>query len=152
MLRKTIVLTCALSLMAGAALAAAAVPPNTPTPMPKVKAMMKPTVDKVSTELFNVASAADPENGPDQKLPDAKGWAKVKGDADKLHAIALKLQDPKIGKTNEPEWNKHAKVFADLTAAASKAAADKNAKALAQAANDMSDNCAACHKVYKKQT
>lgn len=150
MLRKTLILGLALGLMTGASMAAVA--PNTPTPMPKVKAMMKPGVDKTSTDLFNVASAADPENGPDQKLPDAKGWAKVKSDADKLHAVALKLQDPKIGKTTEPEWNKHAKVFADLTAAASKAAAAKDAKALAQAANDMSDNCAACHKVYKKQT
>jgi cytochrome c556 len=149
MLRKTLILSLAVGLMTGAAMAA--VTPNTPTPMPKVKALMKPTVDKASTDLFNVASMADPENGPDQKLPDAKGWATTKANADKLHAVALKLQDPKIGKTTEPEWNKHAKVFADLSAAASKAAADKNAKALAQAANDMSDNCAACHKVYKKQ-
>jgi hypothetical protein len=150
MLRKTLILGLALGLMTGAAMAAVA--PNTPTPMPQVKKMMKPGVDKTSTELFNVASMADPANGPDQKLPDAKGWAKVKSDADKLHAVALKLQDPKIGKTTEPEWNKHAKVFVDLTAAASKAAAAKDAKALAQTANDMSDNCAACHKVYKKQT
>jgi hypothetical protein len=150
MLRKTLILSLAVGLMAGAAMAAVA--PNTPTPMPQVKKMMKPTVDKASTDLFNVASAADPENGPDQKLPDAKGWAAAKANADKLHAVALKLQDPKIGKTTEPEWNKHAKVFVDLTAVASKAAAAKDAKALAQAANDMSDNCAACHKVYKKQT
>jgi hypothetical protein len=151
MLRKSIILAAAVSLMAVAAVEAA-VPPNTPTDMPKVKKLMKPTVDTTSTDLFNVASAADPENGPDQKLPDAKGWAKVKADADALHGVALKLQDPKIGKTTEPEWNKHAKVFADLSAAAGKAATDKNAKALAQAANDMSDNCAACHKVYKKQS
>lgn len=151
MLRKSIILAAAVSLMAVAAVEAA-VPPNTPTPMPKVKASMKTVVDKVSTDLFNVASQADPENGPDQKLPDAKGWAKMKDDADKLHKVALSLQDPKIGKTTEPEWNKHAKVFADLTTVAAKAATDKNPKALAQAANDMSDNCAACHKVYKKQS
>jgi cytochrome c556 len=150
MLRKTLIFSVAIGLMTGAALAAVA--PNTPTPMPKVKAMMKPGVDKDSTDLFNVASAADPANGTDQKLPNAAGWTKTKGDADRLHAVALKLQDPKIGKTTEPEWNKQAKAFADLSAAASKAAAAKDAKALAQAANDMSDNCAACHKVYKKQT
>jgi cytochrome c556 len=150
MLRKTLIFSLAVGLMTGGALAAVA--PNTPTPMPAVKKMMKPLVDKASTELFNVASAADPENGPDQKLPDAKGWAKVKSDADQLHGVAVKLQDPKIGKTTEPEWNKHAKVFADLTAKAAAAAAAKDPKALASAANDMSDNCAACHKVYKKQT
>ncbi len=150
MLRKTLIFGLAVGLMTGAAMAAVA--PNTPTPMPQVKKMMKPGVDKTSTELFNVASMADPANGPDQKLPDAKGWAKVKSDADQLHAVALKLQDPKIGKTTEPEWSKQAKIFVDLSAVASKAAAAKDAKALAQAANDMSDNCAACHKVYKKQT
>ena len=151
MLRKSIIFAAAISLMSVAAVEAA-VAPNTPTPMPKVKASMKTIVDKTSTDLFNVASMADPENGPDQKLPDAKGWAQMKTDADKLHKVALSLQDPKIGKTNEPEWNKHAKAFADLTDVAAKAATDKNPKALAQAANDMSDNCAACHKVYKKQS
>jgi cytochrome c556 len=150
MLRKTLILSLALGLMASASVAAVA--PNTPTPMPKVKASMKAVVDKTSADLFNVASAGDPENGPDQKLPNAAGWAKTKADADKLHKVALSLQDPKIGKTTEPEWSKQAKIFVDLTAVASKAAAAKDAKALAQAANDMSDNCAACHKVYKKQS
>jgi cytochrome c556 len=148
---KSIILAAAISLMAVAAVEAA-VPPNTPTPMPKVQADMKSVVDKTSTDLFNVASMADPENGPDQKLPDAKGWAQMKSDADKLHKVALSLQDPKIGKTTEPEWSKQAQAFVDLTAVAAKAATDKNPKALAQAANDMSDNCAACHKVYKKQS
>ena len=155
MLRKILILSAvaslgAVSLAAGGALAAVA--PNTPTPMPKVKAKMKPSVDKISTRLFGVASLADPDNGPDQKLPDAKGWAQDKADALALKADGDWLQDPKIGKTKEPEWMKHAKGMSDLSAAAAKAAGDKNAKALAQAANDMSDNCAACHKVYKKQS
>ena len=66
-------------MISGAALAA--VKPNTPTPMPAVKAQMKAKVDKTSTDLFNTAGQADPENGPDQKLPDAAGWAKAKAQA-----------------------------------------------------------------------
>ena len=78
-------LACGVALgLAVAAVASAAPPvkPNTPTPMPKVKAQMKNVVDKASTALFNTASEADPENGPDQKLPNAAGWAAVKGQAD----------------------------------------------------------------------
>jgi cytochrome c556 len=137
------------SLAAGTALAA--VPPNTPTPMPAVKTKMKAVVDKTSTELFNIAGEADPANGADQKLPKPATWNKVKLDADKLKAVGDWLQDPKAGKTTEAAWMKHAKEMSALSAAASQAAAAKDAKALAQAANDLSDNCAACHKIYKKQ-
>lgn len=134
---------------AGAAIAA--VPANSPTPMPKVKTQMKQVVDKTSTDLFNVAGEADPANGSDQKLPTPAVWNRIKADADKLKAVGDMMQDPKVGKTTEAAWMQHAKDMSNLSAAASKAAAAKDAKALAQAANDLSDNCAACHKIYKKQ-
>jgi hypothetical protein len=136
----------AVALAASTALAAAA-----PTPMPKVQAQMKAVVDKASTDLFNTAGEADPANGSDQKLPDAAGWARVKGDADKLKGVADWLLVPANGKTTEANWTKAATAMANLSAAASKAAAAHDAKALAQAANDLSDTCTACHKVYKKQ-
>jgi cytochrome c556 len=139
-----------LPLAAGAALAAAK--PNTPTPMPKVQAQMKAVVDKTSTDLFNTAGAADPANGPDQQLPDAAGWTRIKADADKLKVVADWLQDPKNGKTTEAAWMKSAKSMSALSAAASKAAAARDARGLAQAANDLSDTCTACHSVYKKQS
>jgi hypothetical protein len=134
------------TLAAGAALAAEA-----PTPMPAVQAKMKAVVDKASTELFNTAGQADPENGPDQKLPDAAGWAKAKGQADDLKAVADWLQQPANGKTTEAKWMKSAQAMGALSGAASKAAAAHDAKALAKAANDLSDTCTACHSVYKKQ-
>ncbi|MDB5453841.1 MAG: hypothetical protein JWO33_2419 [Caulobacteraceae bacterium] len=137
-------------MLAGTALAA--VKPNTPTPMPKVKAQMKAVVDKASTELFNVAGDADPANGADQKLPNAAGWAKIKADAAKLRTVGDWMLVPKNGKTGEANWVKYSKEMSALSAAASKAAAAHDAKALAQAANDLSDNCAGCHKIYKKQT
>jgi hypothetical protein len=136
-------------LTAGAALGA--VKPNTATPMPVVQAKMKAAVDKASSDLFNVAGQADPENGPDQKLPDAAGWAKAKGEADQLKGVADWLQDPKNGKAAEAKWMAAAKSMAALSAAASKAAAAHDAKGLAKAANDLSDTCTACHSVYKKQ-
>jgi cytochrome c556 len=139
-----------LALLAGAALAAGE--PNTPTSMPQVQAQMKAVVDKTSTDLFNTAGAADPANGPDQQLPDAAGWTRIKTDADKLKAAADWLQDPKNGKTAEPAWMKAAQSMSALSAAASKAAAAHDAKGLAQAANDLSDTCTACHSVYKKQS
>jgi cytochrome c556 len=139
-----------LALVAGAALAAAK--PDTPTPMPKVQAQMKAVVDKTSTDLFNTAGAADPANGSDQQLPDAAGWTRIKADADKLKVVADWLQDPKNGKATEADWMKAAKSMSTLSAAASKAAAARDAKGLAQAANDLSDTCTACHSVYKKQS
>jgi hypothetical protein len=131
---------------AGAALAA-----ETPIPMPAVQAKMKAVVDKASTDLFNTASQADPENGPDQKLPDAAGWAKAKGEADDLKAVADWLQQPANGRTTEAKWMQAAQAMSTLSAAASKAAAAHDAKGLAKAANDLSDTCTACHSVYKKQ-
>jgi cytochrome c556 len=135
-----------LALLAGAALAAA-----TPSPMPQVQAQMKAVVDKASTDLFNTAGAADPANGPDQQLPDTAGWTRIKADADKLKAVADWLQDPKNGKP-AAAWMKAAQSMSALSAAASKAAAAHDAKGLAQAANDLSDTCTACHSVYKKQS
>ena len=88
-----------LASLGGAAVAAVA--PNTPTPMPKVRAQMKEAVDKTSTDLFNTAGEADPENGPDQKLPDAAGWTRIKADADALKGVADWLQQPANGKTTE---------------------------------------------------
>jgi hypothetical protein len=149
MSRRLTVLTIALVLSAGVALAA--VKPNTPTPMPRVKAQMKQIVDQASTELFNVAGEADPENGPDQKLPDAAGWSRIKADADELKTTADWMLDPKNGKTAEPKWMTSAKAMSALSLAASKAAAAHDAKALAKASNDLSDTCTACHSVYKQQ-
>lgn len=149
MSRSPVIVAIALTLVAG--MATAAVKPNTPTPMPRVKAQMKQVVDKTSTDLFNVAGEADPENGSDQKLPDAAGWAKIKADADKLKAVADWMEDPKNGKAAEPTWMKSAKAMSALSLAASKAAAAHDAKALAKASNDLSDTCTGCHSVYKKQ-
>jgi cytochrome c556 len=136
-------------MLAGTAMAA--VKPNTPTPMPKVKAQMKSVVDKTSTDLFNVAGEADPANGADQKLPNAAGWTRLKADAEKLKGVGDWMLKPANGKTAEANWVKYSKEMSALSAAAGKAAAAKDAKALAQAANDLSDNCAGCHKIYKKQ-
>jgi hypothetical protein len=58
---------------------------------------------------------------------------------------------PANGKTTEPNWTAAAKAMSTHSATASKAAAAHDAKTLAQAANDLSDTCTQCHKVYKKQ-
>ena len=97
MLPKASFVAVALLLGASAALSAAA--PNTPTPMPKVQAQMKDVVDKTSTDLFNTAGEADPANGADAKAPNAAGWARLKGDADKLKVVADWMLKPENGKT-----------------------------------------------------
>ena len=108
-------------------------------------------VDKASNDLFRRAGDADPANGADQKLPDAKGWAAIQTDAVRINSIALALQSPKTGKIREVNWMVQARAMATASAAAGRAAASRNPAALAQAANDLSDTCSACHAVYKKQ-
>ena len=149
MLRKTPIIALALAFAAGAAFAA--LKPNTPTPMPKVQAQMKDVVDKTSTDLFNTAGEADPANGPDAKAPNAAAWTRLKTDADKLKGVADWMLQPANGKTTEANWTAAAKAMSAQSALASKAAGAHDAKALAQAANDLSDTCTSCHKVYKKQ-
>ena len=141
----------ALGIALAASAALAAVKPNTPTPMPQVEAQMKTVVDKASTDLFNTAGEADPANGADAKTPDAATWARLKGDADKLKGVADWMLKPANGKTTEANWTAAAKAMSAQSAAAAKAAAAHDTKTLAQAANDLSDTCTQCHKVYKKQ-
>ncbi|MBS0331519.1 MAG: cytochrome c [Proteobacteria bacterium] len=149
MFRAAPLVAVGLALVAGMALAA--VKPNTPTPMPRVRAQMKTVIDKTSTDLFNAAGEADPANGADAKTPDAAGWIRMKGDADKLRGVADWMLAPANGKTAEANWTAAAKAMSAHAATASKAAGAHDAKALAQAANDLSDTCTQCHKVYKKQ-
>jgi hypothetical protein len=122
-----------------------------PAPMPAVGAKMKAVVDPASSELFNRAGAADPENGPDQTLPDAAGWAKLKADAEALKGVAEWMRRPANGRTGEAAWMKAAAAMVSLSGEVSRAAAARDPKALAKAANDLSDTCTACHSVYKPQ-
>ena len=147
--RHTSVVAVALALVAGVSLAA--VKPNMPTPMPKVQAQMKTVVDKTSTDLFNTAGEADPANGADAKAPSAAPWVRLTSDADKLKVVADWMLKPANGKTTEANWTAAAKAMSAQSALASKAATARDAKTLAQAANDLSDTCTSCHKVYKKQ-
>ena len=122
-----------------------------PSPMPKVAVLMKSVVDKASTDLFNRAGNADPANGADQILPDAKGWAAITTDATRLKSIALDLQSPKTGKIREVNWMVQARAMESSASAALRASTSRNPGALAKAANDLADTCGACHAVYKKQ-
>ena len=135
-------------LVAGGAIAAKL---DHPSPMPKVAVLMKSVVDKASSDLFMRAGDADPANGADQKLPDAKGWSAAQADAARLQSIAAALQSPKTGKVKEINWMVQARAMAAASSAANKAALARDPAALAQAANDLADTCSACHAVYKKQ-
>ena len=97
-----------------------------PSPMPKVAVLMKSVVDKASTDLFNRAGNADPANGADQILPDAKGWAAITTDATRLKSIALDLQSPKTGKIREINWMVQARAMESAASAALSASASRN--------------------------
>jgi cytochrome c556 len=116
-----------------------------------VKAEMKQVVEPASNTLFGVGGDVDPANGPDAAKVAASRWTEAATAATKLKAVATGLSEKGRAKPG-PEWATFARQMAELSDKAMKAAAAHDGAGLAQAANDLSDNCAACHTKFKPQT
>ena len=151
MFRNSTLLAALICSAAAGTLAYAAAPAAGPKPMPAVKAEMKKIVDPASTLLFAVGGDVDPANGPDLKPQPASRWKAAGDAAGKLAAAGEWLRKPGNGVTNA-DWIKAATEMTTLATAARKAARAHDGAKLSQAANDLSDNCTTCHKVYKPQT
>lgn len=115
-----------------------------------VKAEMKKVVEPASNTLFAVGGEVDPANGPDAKATPAR-WAEAGAASRRLQAVAAGLTEKGRAKAGK-DWPVFVRQMADLSAKAEQAAAAHDGAALSQAANDLSDNCAACHAKYKPQT
>ena len=115
-----------------------------------VKAEMKKVVEPASNTLFAVGGDVDPANGDDAKKVPAARWQQALVAAQKLEAVANGLNAKGRAKPG-PQWAGFAKQMQDTTGRAVKAAQARDGAALAQAANDLSDNCSACHAKYKPQ-
>ena len=115
-----------------------------------VKAEMKKVVEPASNTLFAVGGEVDPANGPDAKATPAR-WAQAATASKRLQAVAAGLSQKGRTKPGK-DWPVFVKQMADLSAKATAAAAAHDGAKLSQAANDVSDNCAACHAKYKPQT
>jgi cytochrome c556 len=113
-----------------------------------IKAQMKQVVEPASNTLFGVGGDVDPANGPGQPPVPAARWKEAADAARSLNAVALSLTEKGRGK-DEAEWKAFSRQMAQLSAAGMKAAAAKDGAGLSKAANDLSDNCAACHTKYK---
>ena len=116
-----------------------------------VKDEMKTVVDPASNTLFAVGGEVDPANGPDAAKVGSARWDEAGVAAAKLEAVAAALQQPGRAKDKGP-WMTFAKQMATTAGAASKAARARNGAGLAQAANDLSDTCSACHAKYRPKT
>jgi cytochrome c556 len=97
-----------------------------------VKVEMKQVVEPASNTVFNIGGQVDPANGADAKATPAE-WTSAATAARKLAAVAAALNEKGRAK-------------------AAKAAAAHDGAGLSKAANDLSDNCSACHAKYKPQT
>jgi cytochrome c556 len=117
---------------------------------PSVKVEMKRVVEPASNTVFNIGGQVDPANGPDAKATAAE-WKSAETAARKLAAVAAGLSQKGRAKAGK-EWPGFVKDMADLSARAAKAAAAHDGAGLSKAANDLSDNCSACHAKYKPQT
>jgi len=115
-----------------------------------VKAEMKSVVEPASNTLFAVGGDVDPANGPEAaKVPD-KRWKEAGKAAAALKAVADGLTAPDRGHA-EADWTAMSKQMGEIGERAAKAVAAKDGAALSQAANDLGDNCSACHAKYKPQ-
>lgn len=116
-----------------------------------VKAEMKQVVEPASNTLFGVGGEVDPANGPDAaKVADMR-WNEAAKAAQALETVAASLNEKGRAKPG-PEWAGFVQQMHDISDKAAKAAAAKDGATLAQAANDLSDTCSACHAKFKPQT
>ena len=115
-----------------------------------VKAEMKKVVEPASNTVFNIGGQVDPANGADAKATAAE-WTSAATASKRLQAVAAGLSQKGRTKPGK-DWPVFVKQMADLSARATAAAAAHDGAKLSQAANDLSDNCAACHAKYKPQT
>lgn len=117
---------------------------------PSVKVEMKKVVEPASNTVFNIGGQVDPANGADAKATPAE-WTSAATAAQKLADVAAGLNEKGRAKAGK-DWPVFVKEMADLSAKAAKAAAAHDGAGLSKAANDLSDNCSACHAKYKPQT
>ncbi|MBU1374969.1 MAG: cytochrome c [Alphaproteobacteria bacterium] len=116
-----------------------------------VKEEMKQFVEPLSNTLFAVGGEVDPANGPDAPKVTDKRWDEAADAADVLTRVSAALGDKDRAKPG-PEWAAMAQQMHEISERALKAAMTRDGAGLAQAANDLSDNCSACHAKFKPQT
>lgn len=116
-----------------------------------VKEEMKQFVEPLSNTLFAVGGEADPANGPDAPKVTDQRWDEAAKAADTMTRVAEAMTEQDRAKPG-PEWATLAKQMHDISERALNAAKTRDGAGLAQAANDLSDNCSACHAKFKPQT
>ena len=79
---------------------------------------------------------------------DESDWAAVRRDAMNLEESGNLLMMPGRARDQE-DWATHVKMLADAGTSAYKAAAEKNAQALAAVAGPLDAACTSCHKQYR---
>lgn len=79
---------------------------------------------------------------------DESEWAAVRRDAMNLEESGNLLMMPGRARDQE-DWGTHVKMLADVGTLAYKAAAEKNAQALAAVAGPLDAACTSCHKQYR---
>ena len=132
-------------LLAAAVIAGAAAPAAG-----SVQALMKSVVDPSANLLFAVGGEVDPANGPDAAKVPAARWTEGAEAARKVKAVAMRMRAAPLAR-DEAEWKAFVAQMESTAATAQAAALAHDGARLSQAANDLSDSCAACHAKYKPQ-
>ena len=115
-----------------------------------IKDQMKQVVEPASNTLFTIQGEVDPANAPTPSPADEARWRAADTAASTLKGVAATLMEPQRAK-DQADWKMYAADMGKFADEAAQAARKKDGAALSQAVNALSDNCAACHKVYKLQ-
>ena len=116
-----------------------------------IKEQMKVIVQPSADTLFAVGGAVDPANGPDAPKVEASKWTDAGKAAEAIKSSGASMLLPANLK-DQGAWKTAATQMRDHADAALKAAQAKDGAKLSQAANDLGDDCTACHSKYKNQT
>ena len=119
-----------------------------PAAKTSVKEDMAKVVQPAADTLFAIVSKVDPNFDP--KPIGSAEWKKALDAAKAMKASADFLLQPENMK-DQDAWKTAATQMQTLSAAAVAGAQAKDGKAFSSAANDLGDNCTACHSKYKNQ-
>ena len=129
---------CAVLMLLGAS-ALGQGPSNAVSRPAGMKQLMLDLIHPASNDILFVVNRGGPK--------DEKDWAAVRRGALTLAESGNLL----LGERTEGEWKKDAKLLADAGAAAYKAAQAKDAKALAELADQLDASCTTCHKQFRPE-
>ncbi|MBV8902501.1 MAG: hypothetical protein JOZ22_02600 [Acidobacteriia bacterium] len=107
---------------------------------PTMKQLMLDLIHPAANDIVLLVNRGGPQNDSD--------WAAARRSAITLEQSATLLMQPGRARNTE-DWARDTKLLGEAGSAAYRAALNKNAKALAAAAESIDNSCTVCHKQFR---